>query len=241
LFGYFRRLRAGLEYWVRQHKKDPYVDKRNILAANKSGVIFDIGAHIGETTAAYAKYFPKSMIYSFEPFEASYNKLRLRFKDNPMVKTFQMAISNKPSVMDFYSFAASEANSLLPASSQAEMWADGAGSMALKDTIKVEATTIDKFCKSQNIDHIMILKMDMQGGELLAIKGAEEMLAKHGIDLIYLELLFVPLYEGQTEYYQICEILSNFGYNLFNMYNPRYESNGRIKWCDGLFIGTEIN
>jgi hypothetical protein len=110
----------------------------------------------------------------------------------------------------------------------------------LKNVVKVKATTIDEFCDKEGIDHIMILKMDMQGGELLALEGAKKKLTRKAISLIFLELLFVPLYIGQAEYHQVCGLLAKFGYRLFDMYNCTYDSSGKIKWCDGLFVGPGV-
>jgi FkbM family methyltransferase len=240
LDSYIRRLRAELKYWVRQYRKDPYIDKKNILAETEPGVIFDIGAHQGDTTAAYVKHFPESLVYSFEPAPDSYSKLKVRFSDNQMVKFFQMAISDKSCVMDFYSNADSATNSLLPVAGEAEKWADLPEAILLKDIIKVKVTSIDEFCVNEGIDRIMILKMDLQGGELLALEGAKKMLTNKAIGLVYSELLFVPLYIGQAEYYQVCGLLAKFGYRLFDMYNRAYDNNGKIKWCDGLFVGPGI-
>ncbi len=238
--GLIGRLRAGLQYRVRQCGKNPYVAKKNILATTEPGVIFDIGAHCGDTTAAYARHFPESVIYSFEPFSESCDKLKMRYKNNQKVKIFQMAISNRQGMMDFYSNADSATNSLLPIGGEAEKWSDMSDAVLLKNMVKVKSTTIDEFCAKEGIDHIMILKMDMQGGELLAIEGAKKMLMGKAISLIFLELLFVPLYIGQAEYHQVCALLAKFGYRLFDIYNCAYDNSGKMKWCDGLFFGPGV-
>jgi FkbM family methyltransferase len=240
LASYISRLQAEFKYWFRQYKKDPYMDQKNILAETEQGIIFDIGAHCGETTEVYAKYFSGSMIYSFEPFPDSYSKLKVRFSNNPMVKFLQMAISNRTGVVDFYSNADSATNSLLPVTGEAKKWSDRPDAILLKDIIKVKVSSIDELCKKEGIDHLMILKMDMQGGELRALEGAEKMLTNRAISLIYSELLFVPLYVGQAEYYQVCSLLSNYGYKLFDIYNRTYDDDGKIKWCDGLFVSTGL-
>jgi hypothetical protein len=51
--------------------KDALIQQKDILAKSEPVAIFDVGANIGDTTAAYTKYFPKSVIYSFEPFTDS--------------------------------------------------------------------------------------------------------------------------------------------------------------------------
>jgi FkbM family methyltransferase len=240
LAGLIGRLQSGLQYWVRQYRKNPYVAKKKILAAAEPGVIFDIGANRGDTTAAYAKYFPESMIYSFEPFPESCDKLKARFKDNPKIRIIEMAISNRQGMLDFYSNADSATNSLLPVGGEAERWSDMPDAVVLKDVVKVPATTIDDFCAKEGIDRIMIMKMDMQGGELQALEGAKKMLTGKGISLIFSELLFVPLYVGQAEYHQVCGLLAKFGYRLFDMYSCAYDRSGKVKWCDGLFVGPGV-
>lgn len=236
---FLRRLRAELGYWVRQYRKNPCLDMKNILGVTQPGAIFDIGAHHGETTAAYLKYFTQSVIYGFEPYPDSYYKLEMRFKDEKMVKMFQLAISNRNGMVEFCSNVDSATNSLLSITDEAEKWLDLPDTIKLKNIINVKVTSIDEFCMKEGINQIMILKMDMQGGELLALEGAEKMLRNKAIYLIYSELLFVPIYIGQAEYYQVCTFLSKFGYKLFDMYNFVYDKNGKLKWCDGLFVGTE--
>ena len=211
-----------------------------MLTATGTGIIFDIGAHCGDTTAAYAKYFAGSKIYSFEPFPDSCNKLKTRFADNPTIKIIQAAISNKSGIMNFYSNSDSATNSLLSVTGEAQKWVNLPDAIQLKDIVKVKTTTIDEFCTEEGIERIMILKMDVQGGELLALEGAEKMLTRRAINVIYAELLFVPIYIGQAEYYQVCSLLSKFGFRLFSMYNFVYDDIGQIKWCDGLFISTGL-
>ena len=240
LVDYISRLQADLQYLIRMYKKDPYVDKKNILHQNNSGIIFDIGAHRGDTVAAYAKYFNKSIIYGFEPCPESYDKLKIRFEDNPRIRIIPKAVSNINGTTDFNVNIASATNSLLPIVDQANKWTESASDLSLKNIVKVDVTKIDSFCNKENIKQIMILKMDIQGAELLALQGAEKMLSKKAIILLYLELLFVPVYIGQAEYYQICGLLSKFGYKLFSFYNSAFDLSGQIKWCDGLFVSHDL-
>lgn len=38
----------------------------------------------------------------------------------------------------------------------------------------------------------------------------------------------------------IAKGVSKLEHKLFNMYNFRYDSSGRVEWYDGLFVGSEI-
>lgn len=60
---------------------------------------------------------------------------------------------------------------------------------------------------------IDILKMDIQGGELLALKGAQSLLEASRIRLLALEVEFKPLYKDQPLFWDICAYLYRFGYS----------------------------
>jgi len=215
--------------------RDAFRDQQMLLSGTRVQTILDIGAHIGETAVRYSSAFPESTIYSFEPFPESFQELRRRFKGNGLVKPIQLAISNKAGRRKFYVNQASGTNSLLPTVDDVGYWVtpDLVTNIA---TIEVAVTTIDDFCKQEIIDEIQILKMDIQGGELRALEGATEKLRQGSVSLIYTEILFVPIYEGQALFYEICNFLSGYGYTLFNMYNCCCSRKGQVKWGDAIFI-----
>jgi len=55
--------------------------------------------------------------------------------------------------------------------------------------IDVPSVTVDNFCAQSGIDHIDILKLDVQGGELLALEGTKHMLSRTAVTLIYAEVV----------------------------------------------------
>jgi len=52
---------------------------------------------------------------------------------------------------------------------------------------KVEINTIDNYCSENAIDHIHLLKIDIEGHELDALAGAKEMFASKSIDIVTFE------------------------------------------------------
>jgi FkbM family methyltransferase len=211
-----------------------------LLSGTRVQTIFDIGANVGKVTAKYSSLFPESTIYSFKSFPESFQKLHRRFEGNSLVKPIQFAVSNKAGKKKFYVNQNSATNSLLPTTDSAEYWVDP-NEIKNITTIEVPVTTIDDFCRQESIDEIQILKMDIQGGELMALEGATEKLSQGSILLIYTEILFVPIYEGEAFFYEICNLLSGYGYTLFNMYNFYHARNGQIKWCDAIFLSPSVS
>ncbi len=105
-------------------------------------------------------------------------------------------------------------NSLLPLNPASAAWA-GASDQGLDRTVEVVAVTLDQFCTAEGLTRIDLLKMDIQGGEGMALEGATGLLAQRAVRLIYLEVEFGPLYEGQAYFCDVTAILNRHGYQLF--------------------------
>lgn len=220
--------------------RDAFKDQRSLLSEIKVKTIFDIGANIGDTVNRYTNLFPEATIYGFKPFPDSFEQLRKRFRGYDLVKAIQAAVSNRSGTGEFYAYRDSAVNSLLPAVNEAVNWVDTPSAIGPLKTIDVPLVTMDEFCERESIDRIDVLKMDIQGGELMALEGAREKLAKAAISLIYTEMLFVPIYSGQASFDKVCSYLSDYDYRLFDMYDFAYARNGQLKWCDAIFVSPLI-
>ena len=107
-------------------------------------------------------------------------------------------------------------------------------------TIKVETITLDDFCAAENIQRINILKMDIQGGEFMALQGAKKILQRQEIDLIYLEVRFVPNYKSEILFPEMATFLGEFQYSLFDLFHPLFGTNGQLRETDALFVSSRI-
>lgn len=203
--------------------------------------IFDIGANIGQTTAIYSGLFPQATIYSFEPFPSAFKQLSDTFSKNDRVNPVQVAISNTKGTKKFYVNHSSYTNSFFPSSKEVHRWVEPREQIEHVDTIEVPTTTIDDFCRQKSIKTIDILKMDIQGGELLALEGASQQLEQGAIALIYTEVMLVPIYEGQAFFNEIYNFLARYGFALFDIYNREYNANGQVKWADAIFASPHIS
>jgi len=161
----------------------PY-DVQRQLIRQESPVIFDIGANVGKVTQQYRSLFPDAIIHSFEPFPESCQSLKQRCSQDGNIFPHQLAICEKMGKTTLYSNSSSATNSLLATDSRAgALW--GQGLLDTKALVEVEPTTIDCFCAENHISAIDILKMDIQGAELRALQGAEQILARQAVSLIY--------------------------------------------------------
>jgi FkbM family methyltransferase len=235
--------KLGYESYLRRLSKNAFSDQQMLLSGIKVQTIFDIGANVGQTAAEYSRLFPKSTIYCFEPFPESFEELRTRFRGNSLVKPIQSAISNKVvHTGKFYVNQLSNTNSLLQTVDDVAHWIPlnivaGFQNVA---TIEVPVTTIDDFCSQESINEIQILKMDIQGGELMALKGSTEKLNQGAISLVYTEIEFVPLYKNQALFYEICDFLAGYGYTLFDIYDVHSTRNGQLVWGNAIFLSAHV-
>ncbi len=218
---------------------DPYADQQSLLSGDEVRVILDLGANVGQTAQQYRAAFPKAMIYSFEPFESTFRILSQNCRGDGRVEPHRLAVADVSGARPFYFNADSVTGSLLPSSATA--------TRVLPDSlikpvgsVDVPTTTLDDFCSGHAIDRIDVLKMDIQGGELMALQGASRMLESKAIDLIYTEVVFVELYEGQADFHDLCRFLSDYDYTLFGLYNLNSGRDSILAWGDSIFIAPRL-
>jgi FkbM family methyltransferase len=218
---------------------DAYADQQSLLSRDEVEVILDLGANVGQTAQHYRQLFPNAMIHSFEPCESTFRTLSENCRGDGRIEPHQLAVADVSGSRTFYLNADSVTNSLLPNSSTAtrvllDSLIKPAGS------VEVPTTTLDDFCSGHAIDRVNILKMDIQGGELMALQGASRMLEAKAIDLIYSEVLFAELYESQTDFHDLCRFLSSYDYTLYGLYNLNAGRDNILAWGDAIFIAPRI-
>jgi FkbM family methyltransferase len=207
-----------------------------LLPMQQVKTIFDVGANFGQSAVGFRKAYPNATIYSFEPFEGAYSTLCETVADDSNVKTFQLALSNEPGETTFYINNSDANHSLLPQDSDGHIWAD----IDHVDQQTLRAESIDNFCNANGIDHIDLLKVDTEGGDLKVLEGAQELLRQQKIDVVYVEILFVPIFAGQGAFHEVCAHMDSLGYNLFDLFDHRYAKDGRLKLSNALFVSPKI-
>jgi FkbM family methyltransferase len=231
---------VGLELRkLRTYHTDPFGDQQRLLSGEAVKVVFDVGASEGYVTADYRRQFPDATVYSFEPTEAAFETLRRRFDGDPKVVPVRCAVGAEAGSATLYMHAFAQTNSLLPDDA-------ALGKLAAADQVRslgqqtVPVVRIDDFCAQKQIASIDLLKMDIQGFELSALKGARRMLDSHAVRLIYLEVLFDRLYQGQAFYHEIAAYLTERGYDLYGLYSLMKSSTGVLAQADAIFTSPDV-
>jgi FkbM family methyltransferase len=217
---------------------DPFIDQKNLIKGITEPVIFDVGAHHGQTSITYLRLFKDGLIYSFEPYAESFKYLSTNVKGYDNIRPFNVALGNKIGKLNFYINLSSGTNSLLPADAKApETWSDGLYDNT--DQIEVDVVTIDSFVEKYEIKQIDLLKLDTQGTEYQIIEGADKAFSEGRIKVIYTEIITMPTYIGQKELHEVLRIIQDKGFRLHNFYNYSL-TNGRLRQVDAIFTHNDL-
>ncbi len=114
---------------------------------NETSIVFDLGGFKGEFAAAiYNKY--QSTIYVFEPIQSFYNIIKQQFADSPKIEAYQYGLAGQDQTMQI-------------------SLTDNSSSVYIKSklTETIQLKSIIDFIKTNNIDHIDLIKINIEGGE----------------------------------------------------------------------------
>jgi FkbM family methyltransferase len=219
---------------------DAFSDQAGLLRDRAVRTVIDAGADIGTMTRRYRDMFPNARIYCFEPFEPSWQKLSANFRDDRNVEPLRLGLAEVCGRRRFSVNRDSRTNSLLPVSPRHGDIISG-GVMDTVSVGEVEVITLDAFCVARGIDRVDVLKLDVQGAEVLALKGAADLLRAKRVDLVYTEVVFAPMYEGQGSFCELNCLLQEMGYVLYGLYDLKYPSHaaddgGNLAWADAIFL-----
>jgi FkbM family methyltransferase len=217
---------------------EPFAAQQFLLRNCRCRTIFDVGAYRGEVAAQYAQLFPESDIWAFEPFPESYENLCTRFRGNPRVRLVNAAVTSESGEATFYSNERPATNSLLARPGSGRRYYDAQATT--RERITVPTVTIDDYRAQHQIAAPDILKLDIQGNELAALKGADATLREGATQIIYTEVTFVPHYEGGVLFHQLTSHLSERGYSLFGIYDLKWAAIGQLRYGDALYVGDSL-
>jgi FkbM family methyltransferase len=191
-------------------------DIKNALPAFQADVVFDVGANVGQSAAKFLRCFPQSHIYCFEPAGQTFRQLRENFKGNERVHSFQVALGASKG----------KGRLLLQGSPDVFRLLDPSEGASVSDALGVEGVDVeplDEFCRDANINQISYLKIDTEGGDLAVLKGAENMLSEHRIELVEVEAGMHSGNERHVPFEVLKEFLESKRYLLFGIYGQELE------------------
>jgi len=226
-FGYRYVIIGGMPRIEKNRFFDEFLVYQGRLNAD-APVIFDVGAHVGDSAFAYTSRFPSAVIHCFEPTTDSFEKLSRRYYRHLNVRLNKMALGDEDKDRDLFVFGeCSTGNSLIPPSAE---------NVSLGSE-PVRVGTIDQYCNLNDVNTIHILKIDVQGSELDVLWGAKGMFSRNAVVFVRLEVMFHGFYSAQSSFGQIDSFLTDFGYVLIDICDLKKSSSDRRTMMADLIYG----
>ncbi len=173
-------------------------------------VVVDAGANSGEETIQMSLLWPCGTIHAFEPVPAVFRQLQANTAHRPNVCTYPKALAAESESLTIHvSSGGTDASSSLLAPKATLMVNPH---VVFQEQVLVSALTLDAWAAQNNCLRVDFLWLDMQGGELAALKSAPRVLKT--VQAIHLEVATAELYENNPLYPEVRAWLEAQGFVL---------------------------
>ncbi|GDZ95224.1 methyltransferase FkbM family protein [Planktothrix agardhii CCAP 1459/11A] len=208
-------------------------------------VVLDVGANLGDWTKAVLSICPDVEIHLFEPIPVVYKdlikNLGEKFSKAQIIPN-SFAIGNQAGVQTFYHYRTQSVLSTFHRRLEVEK----TGLIQQPQEIQVLKNTVDNYCIQQRIERINFLKIDVEGGELDVLTGAETYLKKGKID--YIQFKYGGTYlDAKITLKEVFHYLHKFRYVLFKIegnslqYKPDFdESDENYEYSNYLAVNERF-
>jgi FkbM family methyltransferase len=196
-------LQLEKDYWLGTYESDLQASINDLIEPGWTA--FDVGANIGFVSLLFAKKLERSgKIFAFEALPINLDRLQTHVEIN--------ALDSRIDVIPAAVTASSKPVQFLIGPSGAMGKAEGSAGRTVehREAVDVPGICLDDFVYRDGNPIPQVIKMDIEGGEVLALEGMKRLLIE-AHPLILLEL------HGPDAARVSWEILSEAGYQIFRM------------------------
>jgi FkbM family methyltransferase len=219
--------RWGIAY--SRHGTQPLVLKA--LMAREPIVLIDVGASDGAFAASLEREYGFKRALLIEPQPARVKQLRTMFS-GPNVVILETALAEQEGQRTMEVLNWDYSSSLLPVDRSRSSVLERID-LSVRETITVPVSTLDDQCRTFALDSVDLLKLDVQGAELMVLRGAEETLRR--TRFVLSEVSFRPYYVGGATFEQIFSHMREKGFRLLGLTEGFRDSSGELVEADALF------
>lgn len=193
-------------------------------------VLFDGGAYDGRWSMHMAKLFPGAQLVLFEPNPFIQDKLREHTAHiTPSVVVQDVAIAERPGEATFHIYRDPQKDP------GASLLGHVSGEAATPVPVRLD--TLDHVCEQLGLLPD-VLKLDLQGAEGNAIRGATKALAH--AELVIAEFGCLEAYIGRTTPRELMDLLYDRGFVLYDLVECHYRPyDGALTGGDFFFVKAD--
>ncbi len=238
----FRAWRRNMR-WAKHEPETPYL--ADLLSG--SPLCLHVGASDGRHSYVMTQVAPSAQIHAFEPSAFTFEVLKLCLSWHGIarqVRPIHAAVSDAPGEMLLVTPKKTSGRMGRAYAFLADAAPEGKVRPDLEDTgVEVQPTpvvTLDDYCREQGISRVDFIRMDIEGAEQKALKGAEGILDRdkpHVLIEIHPAML-AARFGGSAE--AVVDIFRSRGYRMFALNGDRLEERTTVlsgaDWKDYFFV-----
>jgi FkbM family methyltransferase len=226
--------KAGVEVVARKPRNYPRLRRPLLIDEEAIDLVLDIGANIGQWASEIRTAGYRGRIVSFEPGSNAFAQLERAATDDPLWEVRRLAIGASTRTETLHVTLNSVSSSLY-AMGERQLAADPRSSVAGDEMVDV--MRLDDVPDLVQSAERILLKADVEGGELAVLEGAAAILEQ--TRLLELELSAVPLHEGQPLLGEVVHWCERSGFVLTGIeVSFRERRTGDLLSANGFFRRT---
>ena len=211
--------------------KDPFDLILRYLPGWSPGVIFDVGANVGQSVKGYARRFPQAQIHSFEPSPQTFQELCQTVVRFPNVVAHCLALGRTEANLGLTQGRKSAMNRLLPY-----------GTALPEGAVQVEVRTGASLMRDLGLERIDFLKIDTEGHDLEVLHGFLPMLDR--VDFIQVEAGMNPYNATHAPFAKLDSFLKDASFHLAHIFDQKMEwkRGGQpiLRRCNPLYVNGRL-
>lgn len=207
--------------------------RMKMISYHNIGAVVDVGGNVGSYGEELRAAGFHKQIISFEPAANAFNVLSFKAKGDAFWTVRKCAIGETEGEVEL-NIAGNDgaSSSILP---MCQRHKEAAPTAAYVGVESVPLMTLDKALEGLLLpDEQVLLKLDIQGYESMALAGAKQTLRQ--VALIECELSLVQLYEGQMCFDEMLALLKSLGFRPVQFSHAFIDAaSGESLQLDGMF------
>lgn len=216
-----------------KHRVAAAIEHEGALRSIEVGTLIDVGANIGQFSLLTRSLHPRAIIHAFEPLPEMADRYEALLGDDGHTTLHRIAAGETTELAEIHVSGRPDSSSLLSISERQNEIFPGTSEVS---SLTIPVERVDDVLRGAALIDPVLIKLDVQGFELAALKGMPELLSR--ATHVYAEVSFVELYQGQPLAHEIIAWLAKQGYRIAGVYNPTFTHEGVAVQADTLFART---
>jgi len=177
---------------------------------NKGDIVLDLGTNVGETLLNFAKLVGEDgFVYGFEPDEINFANVQKNIELNEFenIHVFNFGISDTRETLKLYRVDPHNLgmNRILSDTEAA----------GFDDFTTIETRTLDDVVAENGMFRVDVIKIDIEGYEMHALRGSHNVLKKFKPRL-FIEVGYTRMIKNGTSPNEVIELLNGLGYTVYH-------------------------